>query len=57
MRDNRSGAPQFAYNVCSGAQCAPYFEEQALTNENLLQNKNIILKGGIKNMNKKFKNQ
>jgi len=46
MRDNRNGA-----------QCAPYFEEQAITNENLLQNKNINLKGGIKNMNKKFKNQ
>ena len=46
MRDNRSGA-----------QCASYFEEQAITNENLLQNKNINLKGGIKNMNKKFKNQ
>ena len=43
MRDNRSGAPQYAYNVCSGAQCAPYFEEQSITKSNLLQNKNINL--------------
>lgn len=56
MRDNRSGALQYAYNVCSGAQCAPYFEEQSITKSNLLQNKNINLKGGIQKMNTKLKN-